>query len=299
MANVPIPIKFQIFKGDQLVREEVLNEPVIKIGKLASSHLRLDDETVSRMHARRRGHRPGRDPAHRPRLDARDDGQRRANQQGGPASRVTRSVRRCARGRHALAPRPQRRMPTPAMAAVRHARAGATAGSGLPGRADHDAVSATAARRPRNSRRRSSSSRRPSRSSRRRQPQFAPPPAAAPAFAAPAIAGPAFAGHMAPRSRCSTAARRWRCRPSTVVWSPNTRHLTDPTGKTTAGQSKLFIAAPASRPSIVALATFFFAIVQGGQRSRSTRSSSPAAARPRTSSGRTRARCSTSWCSAG
>jgi len=43
MANVPIPIRFQIFKGDQLVREETLNEPVIKIGKLASSHLRLDD----------------------------------------------------------------------------------------------------------------------------------------------------------------------------------------------------------------------------------------------------------------
>jgi hypothetical protein len=51
MANAPIPIKFQIFKGDQLVREETLNEPVIKIGKLASSHLRLEDETVSRMHA--------------------------------------------------------------------------------------------------------------------------------------------------------------------------------------------------------------------------------------------------------
>ena len=51
MANASIPIKFQIFKGDQLVREETLNEPVIKIGKLASSHLRLEDETVSRMHA--------------------------------------------------------------------------------------------------------------------------------------------------------------------------------------------------------------------------------------------------------
>jgi TonB family protein len=51
MANVSIPIKFQVFKGDQFVREETLNEPVIKIGKLASSHLRLEDETVSRMHA--------------------------------------------------------------------------------------------------------------------------------------------------------------------------------------------------------------------------------------------------------
>jgi TonB family protein len=51
MANVVVPIKFQILKGDQVVREEVLTESVIKIGKLASSHLRLDDESVSRMHA--------------------------------------------------------------------------------------------------------------------------------------------------------------------------------------------------------------------------------------------------------
>ena len=51
MANVAVPVKFQIFRGDQVVREEVLTEAVIKIGKLASSHLRLDDESVSRMHA--------------------------------------------------------------------------------------------------------------------------------------------------------------------------------------------------------------------------------------------------------
>jgi hypothetical protein len=51
MANAVVPVKFQIFRGDQVVREEVLTEAVIKIGKLASSHLRLDDESVSRMHA--------------------------------------------------------------------------------------------------------------------------------------------------------------------------------------------------------------------------------------------------------
>lgn len=51
MAILSVPIQFQIFKGNQLVREETLKESVIKIGKLASSHLRLDDETVSRMHA--------------------------------------------------------------------------------------------------------------------------------------------------------------------------------------------------------------------------------------------------------
>src|SRR5258708_26564374 len=51
MADVKVPLKFEIFKGDALVREEVLNQDVIKVGKLASSHLRIDDETVSRMHA--------------------------------------------------------------------------------------------------------------------------------------------------------------------------------------------------------------------------------------------------------
>ncbi len=51
MADGTAPIRFEIYKGDSLVREEVLAQDVIKIGKLASSHLRLDDETVSRMHA--------------------------------------------------------------------------------------------------------------------------------------------------------------------------------------------------------------------------------------------------------
>ena len=51
MADVKVPLKFQIFRGDELVREEVLSQDVIKVGKLASSHLRIDDETVSRMHA--------------------------------------------------------------------------------------------------------------------------------------------------------------------------------------------------------------------------------------------------------
>ena len=40
-----------IFKGDQLLREEKLSLSVIKLGKVPSAHLKLDDETVSRMHA--------------------------------------------------------------------------------------------------------------------------------------------------------------------------------------------------------------------------------------------------------
>ena len=54
MDGVKIPLTFRIYKGDQLIRTETLTrdiskDPVIKIGKLSSSHLRLeDDESVSR-----------------------------------------------------------------------------------------------------------------------------------------------------------------------------------------------------------------------------------------------------------
>ena len=51
MAGAKIPLTFRIHKGDELLREETLSQPVIKVGKLSSSHLRLDDESVSRMHA--------------------------------------------------------------------------------------------------------------------------------------------------------------------------------------------------------------------------------------------------------
>lgn len=49
--DTKIPIQFEIFDGDRAVRTEVLAEATIKIGKLTSSHLRIDDDDVSRMHA--------------------------------------------------------------------------------------------------------------------------------------------------------------------------------------------------------------------------------------------------------
>ena len=49
--DAKIPLTFRIYKGDELVREETLTQDIIKIGKLESSHLRIDDENVSRMHA--------------------------------------------------------------------------------------------------------------------------------------------------------------------------------------------------------------------------------------------------------
>jgi pSer/pThr/pTyr-binding forkhead associated (FHA) protein len=51
MAGAKVPLTFRIFKGDQLIREEKLSLSVIKLGKVPSAHLKLDDETVSRMHA--------------------------------------------------------------------------------------------------------------------------------------------------------------------------------------------------------------------------------------------------------
>ena len=45
------PVKFDIYEGDALVRSEILTEQTVKIGKLSSSHVRLDHESVSRMHA--------------------------------------------------------------------------------------------------------------------------------------------------------------------------------------------------------------------------------------------------------
>src|ERR1700744_2753862 len=51
MAGAKVPLTFRIYKGDQLLREEKLSLSVIKLGKVPSAHLKLDDETVSRMHA--------------------------------------------------------------------------------------------------------------------------------------------------------------------------------------------------------------------------------------------------------
>jgi predicted component of type VI protein secretion system len=42
---------FEIYWNGELVRTEELTQDVIKIGKLPSSHLRLDDPNVSRIHA--------------------------------------------------------------------------------------------------------------------------------------------------------------------------------------------------------------------------------------------------------
>jgi TonB family protein len=46
-----LPLTFKIFKGGVQIGEQTLTQDVIKVGKLSSAHLRIDDESVSRMHA--------------------------------------------------------------------------------------------------------------------------------------------------------------------------------------------------------------------------------------------------------
>src|SRR5579883_1346611 len=50
-SGVTVPLTFQIYKGTQLVRTVTLAQDIIKVGKLSSSTLRIEDESVSRMHA--------------------------------------------------------------------------------------------------------------------------------------------------------------------------------------------------------------------------------------------------------
>lgn len=48
---MPRTIGIRVFKGDELVGEHVFDRDIIKIGRLASAHLRLEDPKVSRIHA--------------------------------------------------------------------------------------------------------------------------------------------------------------------------------------------------------------------------------------------------------
>ena len=51
MENAQVPIRFDIYQGGELVRAERLCQDIIKVGKLPSSHLCIEDAKVSRMHA--------------------------------------------------------------------------------------------------------------------------------------------------------------------------------------------------------------------------------------------------------
>jgi len=48
---VPVPLTLKVYKGDQLIATKEYDRDIIKIGRLASAHLCLDDEKVSRIHS--------------------------------------------------------------------------------------------------------------------------------------------------------------------------------------------------------------------------------------------------------
>ncbi|MFP4596875.1 MAG: AgmX/PglI C-terminal domain-containing protein [Persicimonas sp.] len=51
MSQDSVTLRFEIIQDGESVRTEQLDQDVVKIGKLASSHLRLEDANVSRIHA--------------------------------------------------------------------------------------------------------------------------------------------------------------------------------------------------------------------------------------------------------
>ena len=50
-GKVKVSLTFAIYQGDALVRRETISQDIVKVGKDPKSHLRIDDELASRMHA--------------------------------------------------------------------------------------------------------------------------------------------------------------------------------------------------------------------------------------------------------
>src|SRR5215813_4067125 len=46
-----VALTFALYQGDALVRRETVTQDIVKVGKDPKSHLRVDDELASRMHA--------------------------------------------------------------------------------------------------------------------------------------------------------------------------------------------------------------------------------------------------------
>ena len=259
MANASIPIRFQIFKGDQLVREETLTEPVIKIGKLASSHLRLEDETVSRMHAVVEVTGPGE-------LQLIDLGSTRGTMVNG--ERINKAVLRSGDQIHfgdtkvivsfALGAADSQATPAPVSVPSHPAQSIAQTMAYVP----QPAPMAPAAYVPPVAPPQQQYA--PPAQPMAPSPQFAPPPAAAPqpTFAAPGFGAPA--SHVAAEVELLDGSKAIEVQALYRGVVINTRHLTDPSGKSSAGQSKLFIAAGVAS-IIVALGVFLSTMISAGQ----------------------------------
>src|SRR5579862_1235551 len=50
-GKAKVALTFALYQGDQLVRRDSIAQDIVKVGKDPRSHLRVDDELASRMHA--------------------------------------------------------------------------------------------------------------------------------------------------------------------------------------------------------------------------------------------------------
>src|SRR5579862_6714204 len=50
-GKAKVALTFALYQGEQLVRRDTIAQDIVKVGKDPRSHLRVDDELASRMHA--------------------------------------------------------------------------------------------------------------------------------------------------------------------------------------------------------------------------------------------------------
>src|SRR5215471_16683233 len=50
-GKAKVALTFALYQGDNLIRRETIAQDIVKVGKDPRSHLRVDDELASRMHA--------------------------------------------------------------------------------------------------------------------------------------------------------------------------------------------------------------------------------------------------------
>src|SRR4051794_3616221 len=51
MSKQKVALTFALYQNEALVRRETVTQDIVKVGKDPKSHLRVDDELASRMHA--------------------------------------------------------------------------------------------------------------------------------------------------------------------------------------------------------------------------------------------------------
>src|SRR5258708_2681042 len=50
-SKAKVALTFALYQGDELIRRDTIAQDIVKVGKDPRSHLRVDDELASRMHA--------------------------------------------------------------------------------------------------------------------------------------------------------------------------------------------------------------------------------------------------------